>query len=415
MNAMVGTSHRSLAIGLVLLLGLLVAAPTPVAASSHLEELSARLELPRATVDFDLEFGQLQFFDEENAPFAVEIIDGCAVNGHYWVFAAGLAANAAPLTVIDGLSGQSHRLVLPAFQPGEPIPTVLDTDALRLCRDEVQGGLPPASGVGTYTPASDRCTASTDAIELRSAGRDDAYRTLIRNGFEVNRIVRDRPITAVDDSDDYDELHLFAEGRTPRRIEGIVLAGDEGMLPTQAKLDKALKSIPNSRIRRAFETAKNGRTPQAIIEDLGLKGVQCAHHVSLEMTSLGADAYLAEAGWIKDGGQPLEAPAMVEDRFEVTLTRADGTTAPLALTGPLVGSDQQGLLWRYASDEAQVELLDGCFLSGSFWTIAAATTDEPIQLDISDRASGASASHLLWLDRAETSWLTDTESLPICS
>jgi uncharacterized metal-binding protein len=105
----------------------------------------------------------------------------------------------------------------------------------------------------------------------------------------------------------------------------------------------------------------------------------------------------------------------VDDRFEVELARADGETTALVLTGPFVGSDQQGLLWTYASDGAQVEVLDGCFLSGSFWTIAAADTDEPLQLTITDTASGTSASHLLWLDRAETSWLADTESLPICS
>ena len=74
----------------------------------------------------------------------------------------------------------------------------------------------------------------------------------------------------------------------------------------------------------------------------------------------------------------------------------------------------RGVLWRYASQGAQVELLDACSLSSSFWTIAAADTDEPLQLMITDSVTGTSASHLLWTDRADTSWLADTSSLPIC-
>jgi hypothetical protein len=415
MIATVDLSRRFLALGLVIVLGLLAAPPVSVVASSHVDELYGRLELPRGDIEFDLEFGQLQFFDEENAPFALKIIDGCAVNGHYWIFGAGLAGDAAPLTVIDRQSGQSKRLVLPAYEAGAPIASILETEALRLCRDDASGGLPPLSGHGTYTSATLRCSDTTDAIELLSAGRDDAYRTLIRGGLEENRVIRDKPVAAVDASNDYDELHLLTEGRTPRRIEGVVFSGSQGMLPARSKLDKEVKSLSRSRVRRAFETAKNGRIPQGIIDDLGLKGVSCVHHLSLELDTLGADAYLAEAGWIKDGGRPLEPPQPVADRFVVELVQADGTTTPMQLVGPLMGSDREGLLWRYRSKGAQVDLLDACSLSGSFWTVAAADTDEPLQLMITDSVSGGSASLLLWTDRADTSWLADTASLPICS
>ena len=54
------------------------------------------------------------------------------------------------------------------------------------------------------------------------------------------------------------------------------------MLPASAKLDKVVKDLTNARVRRAYETAKNGRVPQGIIEDLGLKKVERVHHVSLE-------------------------------------------------------------------------------------------------------------------------------------
>jgi hypothetical protein len=407
--------RRPLAVVLTLVLGWLLVSGSASQASSHDGELYAQLDLPRGQVEFDLELGTMHYFDAENFPFAVQIIDGCAVNGHYWIFAAGLSTQSAPLTVIDGHSGQSERLVVPAFDPGEPIASVIETEALRLCRDEDSGGLPTISGLGSYTSSSPRCFDSTDSIELLSRGRDDAYRTLIRNGFESNRIVSSDPIIAIDESNTYDELHLLTEGRTPRLVEGVVLSGSEGMLPNTATLEKRLKDIRPGRVRRAFEAAYNGRLPEPLIEDLGIKGVGCVHHVSLDMTSLGADAYLAAAGWIEEGGAPLAPPELVDDRFDVEVLRANGESTPLALTGPFVGSREAGLLWRYEGDEIMAQLVDGCSLSGSFWTLAAARADEPVQLAITDTSSGASASHLLWTDRAETSWLADTASLDACS
>ena len=406
--------RRPLAVAVTLLLGWLLVSGSVARGSSHDGELYAQLDLPRGQVEFDLELGTLHFFDAENFPFVVQIIDGCAVNGHYWIFSAGLSTQSAPLTVIDGISGQSERIVVPAFESGEPISTVIETEALRLCRDEGLGGLPTLSGSGTYTSSSPRCFDSTDAIELLSGGREDAYRTLIRNGYERNRIISSDPIIAIDESKDYDELHLLTEGRTPRLIEGVVLGGDEGMLPKRAALEKALKDIRPGRVRRAFEAANNGRFPEPLIEDLGLKRVACVHHVSLDMASPGADAYLALAGWIKEGGAPLEPPEVVEDRFGVEVVRASGESTPLTLTAPFKGGDQADLLWRYEGDGIVVQIVDGCSLSGSFWTLAGASTDEPVQLVITDVTTGASASHLLWTDRQDTSWLADTGSLDAC-
>ena len=71
------------------------------------------------------------------------------------------------------------------------------------------------------------------------------------------------------------------------------------MLPAAAALEKAAKRLDRSRVRRAFETAKNMRVPQGIIDDLGLRGVVQVHYVSLGLETLGADAYLAQAGWIR--------------------------------------------------------------------------------------------------------------------
>ena len=193
-----------------------------------------------------------------------------------------------------------------------------------------------------------------------------------------------------------------------------MFSGAEGMLPRQSSLEAALEDITRSRVRRAFEAAKNKVVPRPLIEDLGLGEVDCVYHVSLEFDTLGADAYLAEAGWIKDGGPALEPPQLVEPRFSVELARADGETTSLPLTGPYQGTDGEGAFWEHASDDAKVVIVDGCDLSGSFWTVAAAVTDEPLELTITDTTTGTPVSAVLWTDREEVSRLVDTASLTGC-
>ena len=61
---------------------------------------------------------------------------------------------------------------------------------------------------------------------------------------------------------------------------------------SRQKLTQAARKLTNARVRRAYETARNGRVPQGIIEDLGLRRVDRVHHISLDFDQLGADAYL---------------------------------------------------------------------------------------------------------------------------
>ena len=55
--------------------------------------------------------GLFWFFDSANLELVVKTIDGCAVNGHFWVFAAGLTDVEAEITVTDTVSGdwKSYR------------------------------------------------------------------------------------------------------------------------------------------------------------------------------------------------------------------------------------------------------------------------------------------------------------------
>jgi hypothetical protein len=319
-----------------------------------------------------------------------------------------------PLTVLDLNTGKSERIALPPFEPGKPIGTVIEPEALPLCGDVPLGGLPELDGSAVFSSTDADGQDSTYPFELLSEGRDDAYRRLTVSGSDFPIISKGSPVVAIDDSSVTDAILLLAEGRTPRRVEGVFFRGEEGMLPSRAKLDKGLEGMTRARVRRAFETAAAGRVPRGIIEDLGLDGVDRVFHVGLEFDSLGADAYIAKARWIKKGGAPLEPPPLVESRFSVELVRASGESTELPLLGPLVGSDAEGTLWRYGNKDALVQIMDACDLSGSFWTVAGARTDEPLELVVTDTYNDVSVRQLLWTDREDLSRASDSAALTSC-
>lgn len=390
-------------------------APTSASAGVTDPDLLVTLELDDGNIEYRAELDTLHFFDEENQPFAVEVIDGCALNDHLWVFGAGLSGIPAPLAVTDLNTGKSVRLTLPPFEPGKPIGTMIEPEALAVCGEDAQvGGLPPLEGVATFTSANARGQDDSDIITLLSDGRDNAYGRLLRGRDSLSVVSKGAPVAAVDESSTTDQLYLIAESRTPRQLEGIVFSGAQGMIPVQGALGKALKGLTNARVRRAYETAKNGRVPQAIIEDLGLKRVDRVHHMSLDFDTLGAAAYLAAARWIKEGGAPIEPPSVVDERFTVELVAADGARDRLPLMGPFVGSDAAGQRWEYASKEALVRITDACSLGGTFWIWAGALTDEPLELAVTDTTDGTSASLLVWTDRRDVSRTADSAALVSC-
>jgi hypothetical protein len=386
------------------------AAALPVAAATD-ADLRATLQLQRDEIDVDLEPDVLQSFDEEGVPFFIQVFDGCAINGHYWVFAAVLGSEDVPLEVADDRSEQSYRTVLPAYVPGEPIATVFEPEALAICRDAPTGGLPEVAATAAYTTVTPRCGDGTDRLVLLSGGASDAFREVVRGGSTNDVIFSQDPIAIRDRSPEADELFLLAEGRTPGRVEGVRFSGEQGMLPSTAALERAVKGLTQARVRRAFEAAKTQLVPDQLIDTLGLRGVDCIFHVALDVETPGGPAYLAEAGWIRDGGPAAQPPQLVEPRFDVQLRHADGTADPVPLTGPWQGSPGEGVYWEHATDEAKVRIVDGCSLGGAFWTLAAAVTDEPLELVVTDTQTGNALEQVLWTDREVVSRLADTAGL----
>jgi predicted esterase len=85
---------------------------------------------PAQGVEVSDESGTFWFFSPENLELDVKVLDGCALNGRYWVFAAGLTNVETTITVTDTQNGtveSYHRAGGPAFQP------IQDTSAFATC------------------------------------------------------------------------------------------------------------------------------------------------------------------------------------------------------------------------------------------------------------------------------------------
>ena len=84
---------------------------------------------PARRVASDDESGLLWFFSEDNWEAMVKVLDGCAINGHFWVFAAVAADVGFELEIVDTATG---RVQVYANAPGDPAAAVTDVQAL-LC------------------------------------------------------------------------------------------------------------------------------------------------------------------------------------------------------------------------------------------------------------------------------------------
>jgi hypothetical protein len=83
--------------------------------------------LPRSLSD---ETGAFSFFSQANLELIVKVIDGCALNQRYWVFAAGLTNVGVLLRVTDTQTDETWTFENPV---GQAFPPVQDTNALTGC------------------------------------------------------------------------------------------------------------------------------------------------------------------------------------------------------------------------------------------------------------------------------------------
>jgi hypothetical protein len=76
------------------------------------------------------DFGQFFFFHPGNIDLAVKVLDGCGVNGHYWVFVSGLTDLEVSIMVTDMKTGRTRQYFNPR---GKAFAPVQDTEAFATC------------------------------------------------------------------------------------------------------------------------------------------------------------------------------------------------------------------------------------------------------------------------------------------
>jgi len=74
--------------------------------------------------------GYFWFFDAANVEMVIKVLDGCGVNGSFWVFAGGLTDVLARVHVRDTISGETWERTNPQQTPFQPIQ---DVNAFPVC------------------------------------------------------------------------------------------------------------------------------------------------------------------------------------------------------------------------------------------------------------------------------------------
>lgn len=76
------------------------------------------------------ETGYLWFFNQNNVESVVKILDGCAINNRFWIFAGGLTDQGVEITVTDTLRSATKTYTNPR---GQVWKTIADIEALATC------------------------------------------------------------------------------------------------------------------------------------------------------------------------------------------------------------------------------------------------------------------------------------------
>jgi len=74
--------------------------------------------------------GSFWFFDEDNLELMIKVLDGCGINGHYWVFAGGLTNVGVNITVTDLWTDE---VVYYLNDLGEAFQPIQDITAFAVC------------------------------------------------------------------------------------------------------------------------------------------------------------------------------------------------------------------------------------------------------------------------------------------
>lgn len=134
----------------------------------------------------DDSLGYFHFFSASNVELLVRVIDACQVNGHYWVFAAGMTNVEVTLTVTDLENGQATSYFSPLGT--KPMAPILDTRAFETCPSPRPGKQTVAAATGEkmLSLLGNRFQVSLDWAFNGDSGTGDAqFLTSSSGGFAI--------------------------------------------------------------------------------------------------------------------------------------------------------------------------------------------------------------------------------------
>ena len=122
------------------------------------DDSGSAVVVPKGTRDS----GLFRFFDEDNWEMLIKVLDGCAVNGHHWVYGASTTDLGYEIRVTDTTTGdfEDYR-----NEPGQPAPAITDGKAF-----------PKACGVGASASVAvpDSRRQGMPGVELAPVSLADA-------------------------------------------------------------------------------------------------------------------------------------------------------------------------------------------------------------------------------------------------
>ena len=107
--------------------------------------------------------GAFWFFDRANVEMVVKLLDGCALNKHFWVFAGGLTDTEVQLTVVDTKTGMAGTWFNPE---GTLLQPVQDNEAFATCSPPASIAAARSAGLAKPSPSAGRPLDPDREVEL---------------------------------------------------------------------------------------------------------------------------------------------------------------------------------------------------------------------------------------------------------
>jgi hypothetical protein len=118
--------------------------------------------------------GYFWFFDEDNLEIVLKMLDGCALNQRFWVFAGGLTDVEVDLTITDTQTGVAGDAGNP---PATPFAPIQDTAFFDTCDPAGSSLREPGATEATIAAATERAWQELAAVEAGLARGAPATRT----------------------------------------------------------------------------------------------------------------------------------------------------------------------------------------------------------------------------------------------